>query len=93
MARRPTRSISVADNVRKVIIEQLCVDENELTPEAVFRRDLGADSLDAIAMLMAFEDEFGIEIPDRDAATLRCVCDVVRYVQLRVLAGHSAEPT
>ena len=59
--------MAVADQVKKIIVEQLGVDEEEVTPDASFVDDLGADSLDTVELVMAFEEEFGIEIPDEDA--------------------------
>ena len=58
---------SVADKVKSIIVEQLGVDEEEVTPDASFVDDLGADSLDVVELVMAFEEEFGVEIPDDDA--------------------------
>jgi acyl carrier protein len=57
--------MAVADKVKSIIVEQLGVDEEEVTPDASFVDDLGADSLDTVELVMAFEEEFGIEIPDR----------------------------
>ena len=65
--------MAVADQVKSIIVRHLGVDEDELAPDALFRDDLGADSLDAFELLMAFEDEFDIEIPDTDAGTMQCV--------------------
>ena len=59
--------MAVADKVKSIIVEQLGVDEEEVTPDASFVDDLGADSLDTVELVMAFEEEFGIEIPDEDA--------------------------
>jgi acyl carrier protein len=59
--------VAVADKVKSIIVEQLGVDEEEVTPDASFVDDLGADSLDTVELVMAFEEEFGIEIPDEDA--------------------------
>ena len=62
--------MAVADKVKSIIVEQLGVDEEEVTPDASFVDDLGADSLDTVELVMAFEEEFGIEIPDEEAAEL-----------------------
>jgi acyl carrier protein len=59
--------MAVADKVKSIIVEQLGVDEEEVTPDASFVDDLGADSLDTVELVMAFEEEFNIEIPDEDA--------------------------
>ena len=59
--------MAVAEKVKSIIVEQLGVDEEEVTPDASFVDDLGADSLDTVELVMAFEEEFGIEIPDEDA--------------------------
>src|SRR5439155_423494 len=63
----------VADKVKSIIVEQLGVDEEEVTPDASFVDDLGADSLDTVELVMAFEEEFGIEIPDEDAEKMDVV--------------------
>jgi acyl carrier protein len=67
--------MSVDNKVKKIIIEQLDVTEDEVTPTASFVDDLGADSLDTVEMVMAFEEEFGIEIPDEDAEKIKTVQD------------------
>ena len=73
--------MAVADKVKSIIVEQLGVDEEEVTPDASFVDDLGADSLDTVELVMAFEEEFGIEIPDEDAEQLQTVGDAVKYLQ------------
>ena len=72
---------SVESKVKKIIMEQLDVSEDEVTPQASFVDDLGADSLDTVEMVMAFEEEFGIEIPDEDAEKIRTVQDSIDYIQ------------
>jgi acyl carrier protein len=72
--------MSVEDRVKSIIVEQLGVDAEEVTPEASFVEDLGADSLDTVELIMAFEEEFGIEIPDEDAEKIKRVKDAVEYV-------------
>jgi len=72
---------AVAEKVKSIIVEQLGVDEEEVTPEASFVDDLGADSLDQVELIMAFEEEFGIEIPDEDAEKITRVKDAVEYVE------------
>ena len=73
--------MAVADQVRKIIVEQLGVDEEEVTPDASFVDDLGADSLDTVELVMAFEEEFGCEIPDDAAEKILTVKDAIDYVQ------------
>ena len=68
------------DRVKKVIVEQLSVDEGEVTPEASFTQDLGADSLDTVELVMAFEEEFGTEIPDEEAEKIQTVQDAVSFI-------------
>jgi len=74
-------SAAVDDKVKKIIIDQLGVDEAEVTPEAKFIDDLGADSLDTVELVMALEEEFGIEIPDEDAEKIATVRDAITYIQ------------
>ena len=66
--------------VKEIIVEQLSVNENQITDEASFIDDLGADSLDTVELVMAFEEEFGIEIPDEDAEKIQTVGDAVKYI-------------
>src|ERR1700676_5103923 len=72
---------SVEERVKQIIVEQLGVDEGEVTPTASFVDDLGADSLDTVELVMAFEEAFGIEIPDEDAEKIATVKDAVDYIQ------------
>ena len=72
--------MAVADKVKNIIVEQLGVDEEEVTPDASFVDDLGADSLDTVELVMAFEEEFGLEIPDEDAEKITCVKEAVEYI-------------
>jgi len=72
---------SVADNVKKCIVDQLGVSEEEVAPEASFIDDLGADSLDIVELIMAFEEKFEIEIPDEDAEKIRTVGDAISYIE------------
>jgi acyl carrier protein len=69
------------DKVKKIIVEQLGVDESEVTPEASITDDLGADSLDQVELVMAFETEFNIDIPDEEAEKIKTVGDAVRYIE------------
>jgi acyl carrier protein len=71
---------SVEERVKQIIVEQLGVDEAEVTPSASFVDDLGADSLDTVELVMAFEEAFEIEIPDEDAEKIRTVKDAVDYI-------------
>lgn len=71
----------VFEKVKKIIVEQLGVEEGDVTPEASFIDDLGADSLDIVELIMALEEEFGIEIPDEDAEKIAAVKDAVTYIQ------------
>ncbi len=76
----------MADNtiearVKKIIVEQLGVKPEQVTPEAKFIEDLGADSLDTVELVMALEEEFGNEIPDEQAEKLQSVGDVIKYVE------------
>ena len=73
--------MAVADKVKSIIVEQLGVDEEEVTPDASFVDDLGADSLDTVELVMAFEEEFGIDIPDEDAEQMRTVGDAIKYLK------------
>lgn len=68
------------DKIKAIIVEQLGVDESEVTPEAHFIDDLGADSLDTVELVMALEEEFGIEISDEDAEKIQTVGDAVKYI-------------
>jgi len=70
----------VENKVKKIIVDQLGVTEEEVKSEASFVDDLGADSLDTVEMVMAFEEEFNIEIPDEDAEKIKTVKDAVDYI-------------
>ena len=72
---------SVEERVKQIIVEQLGVDEAEVTPTASFVDDLGADSLETVELVMAFEEEFGIEIPDEDAEKITRVKEAVEYIE------------
>src|SRR5947207_4625189 len=73
----------VAERVKKIVVEHLGVDAEKVTPEASFIDDLGADSLDTVELVMAFEEEFGIEIPDDAAETIQTVGDAVKFIEKR----------
>lgn len=77
-------SIDIERKVKETIMEQLNITEEEYIPEASFVDDLGADSLDIVELLMALEDEFGIEIPDEDLIKIATIKDVIDYIKLRV---------
>lgn len=71
----------IADRVKKIVVEHLGVDEAKVTPEASFVDDLGADSLDTVELVMAFEEEFSTEIPDDAAEKIGTVKDAIDYIQ------------
>ncbi len=73
--------MAVAEKVKSIIVEQLGVDGDEVTAGASFTDDLGADSLDIVELVMAFEEEFGIEIPDEDSEKISKVDDAVSYIE------------
>ena len=73
--------MSVQEKVKSIIVEQLGVEADEVTLEASFTDDLGADSLDIVELVMAFEEEFGIEIPDEEAEKISNVREAVEYIQ------------
>ena len=74
-------SDSVESRVKEIIINELGVESEKVTKEASFVEDLGADSLDTVELVMAFEEEFGIDIPDEDAEQMRTVGDAVSYLE------------
>lgn len=71
---------SIEDRVKDIIVDQLGVNADQVTPEAKFVEDLGADSLDTVELVMAFEEEFEIEVPDEEAEKLQSVGDVISYI-------------
>ena len=77
-------SDNVEDKVKDIIVEELGVERDKLTPEASFMEDLGADSLDTVELVMAFEKEFDIDIPDEDAEKLRTVGDAMNYLHEKI---------
>lgn len=76
-----TTKTDVFERVKKVIVEQLSVDEDQVKAEASFTNDLGADSLDTVELVMAFEEEFGTEIPDEEAEKIQTVGDAVKFIE------------
>ena len=78
--------MSVAEKVKSIIVEQLGVDAEEVTPAASFTDDLGADSLDIVELVMAMEEEFDIEIPDDDAEKIQTIGDAIAYLKEKVEA-------
>jgi len=73
--------VNVAEKVKQIVSEQLGVDEAEVTPTASFVDDLGADSLDTVELVMAFEEAFDLEIPDEEAEKIRTVQDAIAYIE------------
>ena len=78
--------MSIEEKVKKIIVDQLGVKEEEVTSEASFVDDLGADSLDTVELVMAFEEEFDLEIPDDEAEKIANVGDAIKYIE-----GHQAK--
>jgi acyl carrier protein len=72
---------TIEQRIKDIIIEQLGVTADQVTPEATFIEDLGADSLDTVELVMALEEEFGLEIPDDEAEKLQSVGDVIKHVE------------
>jgi acyl carrier protein len=77
----------VEDKVKQIIVEQLQVDEAEVTPAASFQEDLGADSLDVVELVMQFEEAFDLEIPDEDAEKIKTVKDAIEYIEKNAKGG------
>jgi len=72
---------TIEEKVKDIIVEQLGVNPEQVTPTASFIEDLGADSLDTVELVMAFEEEFSVEVPDEDAEKLQSVGDVIKYIE------------
>ena len=83
--------MDIFEETKQVVSEQLGVKPEEIKPTASFRDDLGADSLDAVELIMALEEKFGIEIPDADAEAMLTVNDAVRYIEEKVELGVDSE--
>ena len=77
--------MDIEAKVKEIIVEQLGVDEEQVAPEASFIDDLGADSLDTVELVMAFEEKFDIEIPDEDAEKMRTVGDAINYLKEKLV--------
>ena len=73
--------MSIEERVKKIIVDQLGADAAQVKPEASFIEDLGADSLDTVELIMSFEEEFGVEIPDTEAEKIKTVQDVINYIE------------
>lgn len=71
----------IADRVKTIIVDKLGVDESQVTPAAAFTTDLGADSLDTVDLIMEFEKEFDIKIPDEEAEKIQTVGDAIKYIE------------
>lgn len=71
----------IATRIKAIIVDKLGVDENEVTPEASFTNDLGADSLDTVELIMEFEKEFNLSIPDDEAEKIGTVGDAIKYIE------------
>ena len=78
--------MALEDKIKEIIVEQLGVAADEVVPEASFIDDLGADSLDIVELVMALEEEWGIEIPDDDAEKIQTIQDAINYIEERVKA-------
>ncbi len=76
--------VSILERVRGIIVDKLGVEAKEVTPEASFANDLGADSLDTVELIMELEKEFNITIPDQDAQKISTVADVIKYLEARI---------
>lgn len=75
--------MDIFERVKALVVEQLGVNEDQVTGDASFSEDLGADSLDVVELVMAFEEEFDLQIPDEDAEKIQTVNDVVNYIKER----------
>jgi acyl carrier protein len=78
---------AIDEKVKQIVVEQLGVEEGEVTPSASFVDDLGADSLDQVELVMAFEEAFDVEIPDEDAEKIRTVKDAIEYLEKHAKVG------
>lgn len=83
--------MSIEQRVKEIIVEQLGVDPEQVTSEASFVNDLGADSLDTVELVMAFEDEFNLEIPDEEAEKIVTVGDAIEYIEKHIGSAEELE--
>lgn len=83
-------TVSVQDRIKKIVVEQLGVKPGEVTGDASFVDDLGADSLDTVELVMALEEEFGIEIPDEDAEKITTVKQAADYIESQIKQGQAS---
>ncbi|QQY07653.1 MAG: acyl carrier protein [Candidatus Xiphinematobacter sp.] len=81
---------SIEEKVKDIIVEQLGVNLEQITPSASFIEDLGADSLDTVELVMAFEEEFSVDVPDEDAERLQTVGDVIQYIREKKSASSGS---
>lgn len=77
-------AVPIRDRIREILFRHLGVDEDELSPEADLQQDLGADSLDVVELVMAFEETFGLQVPDEDVERMRTLGDIESYLEKRV---------
>jgi acyl carrier protein len=82
--RRFVMAENIEERVKEIIADRLGVDPEEVTPDASFVEDLGADSLDTVELVMALEEEFGVEIPDEDAEKIQKVGDAIEYIKSHI---------
>jgi acyl carrier protein len=82
--------VSVEERVRRVVGEQLGIDESNIKPESHFVDDLGADSLDTVELVMALEEEFSVEIPDEDAEKISTVREAIQYIEKHSSSAEEA---
>ena len=83
--------MAVEEKIKSIIASQLGVNENEVKPESSFVEDLGADSLDTVELVMALEEEFGIEIPDEDAEKMTTVGEAIKYIDNKIKEKEAAK--
>jgi acyl carrier protein len=81
--------VALEEKVKEIIVDQLGVDADEVTPEASFIEDLGADSLDTVELVMALEEEFNMEIPDEEAEKIKTVGDAIDYIKSHANVAQS----
>jgi len=89
--KRGEARMAVEEKVKQIIVEQLQVDEAEVTPGASFQEDLGADSLDVVELVMQFEEAFDLEIPDEDAEKIKTVKDAIDYIEKNEKSAKGAK--